>query len=199
MEVRTISRRSVLKGLAGTGAVLIAGSFPLVSCAGQGVPAPDFELKYFTPEEYRTVSRVAGVMLPGGDGAPPAADLEVSAHADKLIATLNPVLRDEFRQMLQLFENIPLLALKLTPFSRQTENGALEYLWIWRNSSVSVQRQGFNALKRLAAGIYYADPRSWSAIGYEGVWVGNRDLGYGSDNQGWAELVNPNVYKKFEA
>jgi hypothetical protein len=199
MEVRTISRRSVLKGLAGTGAVLIAGSIPLASCAGQRAPVPDFELKYFSPEEYRTVSRVAAVMLPGGDGAPPAADLEVAAHADKLIATLNPVMQEQFHQMLQIFEHLPVLALKLTPFSRQAEKGALEYLWIWRNSRMGMQRQGFNALKRLAAGIYYADPRSWGAIGYEGVWVGNRDMGYGLDNKGWTELVNPNVYKKFEA
>ncbi|MBM3270792.1 MAG: hypothetical protein FJZ01_24440 [Candidatus Sericytochromatia bacterium] len=191
-----MTRRSVLGGLAGGGAALLAGSLPLSGCSAGPAEAPDFPLRFFSPEEYRTVARLCDVIAPGGHGAPAAADLAVARQADALLATLNPDIQEQVRQLLSVFEHWPILALQWRPFSAQGAEGALSYLTAWQQSPVTTLRVGAAALGRLIAGIYYADSRSWEAIGYEGVWIGTRGAPDGAGKD-WPDLVNNNVYRKF--
>jgi hypothetical protein len=186
-------------GLAGTGVAVLAASIPLSGCGRVAARPPAFKLQFFSAEEYRTVERLAQVMLPGSPGAPSASELEVARQADRLLGGADPVRQEQLHQVLALFEDVPIVAGKWQPFTRQDVAGAQEYLRAWQTSRIALLRQGFNGLKRLAAGIYFADPRSWEAIGYEGAWVGTRDLGYGADNQEWGPLVNPHVYATFDA
>ncbi len=199
LEAR-LSRRIILKGLAGGSLAVLAASLPLVGCARSVPKAPDFKLKFLSVGEYRTIERIAAVMLPGGSGAEPAGLYGVARQADLMLDGLDPLMQEQFHQVLMLFESVPVLGWKLQVFSAQNDVAATEYLRAWQHSSIGVLRQGFAGLKRLAVGVYFSDPRSWEAIGYDGVWVGNRDMGFGIDNQSWeGDLVNPNVYRKFEA
>jgi hypothetical protein len=198
MPPPAISRRAVLKGLAGGGAAMLAGSLPLAGCR-RPAPVPDFKLAFLSPEEFRTVQRLADLLTPGDDLSPPARDLGVARQADALLATLDPLVQEQFQQLLGLFEGVPLLALRAARFSDQSDSGAAGYLGAWARSCIPQMRQGFAGLKRLATGIYYADPRTWPALGYDGVWIGERDRGAGRDSQSWDTLVNPHVYEKFQA
>jgi len=191
----TVSRRSVLQALALTGVAALAGSFSLSGC--QRVVAPAFKLRSLSAREFRTLERVADCLMPGGSGAPPASACEVARQADAFLAGLNPHTQDDLHLLLKVFDGMPLLAGKWSPILAQDRVGAGEFLAGWERGRLPFMRQGFNGLKRLLVATYFADPRSWDAIGYEGVWVGKRDLGYGVDNSGWGDLVNPNVYAKF--
>ncbi len=46
----------------------------------------------------------------------------------------------------------------------------------WSGSTLALRRQVFNALRALLLAHAYADPVTWSDIGYPGPWIGRIDL-----------------------
>lgn len=212
MPEPSVSRRAFLKGLAGGSVAILASSLPLTACSRPSARPPGFRLAFFTPGEYRTIERLAAVMLPGGHGAEPAGAYDVARQADALLSRLDPLTQEQFRQFLFVFESVPVLGGKLKAFSAQDDQEAFDYLRAYQNSPIRALRQGFDGLKRLVIGVYYADPRSWKAIGYDGAWLGNPAVfasgrarpgsapgrARAADRESW-DLVNPNVFRRFEA
>lgn len=171
---------------------------PLTGCSKIAIAPPGNKLKAFSAAEFETVRKVADRILPGQEGTLAASALDVARAADTLVARLNLRLRNDLHQVLHTFEAMPMMALSFTPFSKLEGAAADRYLANWEDSWIPALRQAFQGLRRMVAGIYYADPRSWGPIAYDGPWVGNRDMGYGLDNESFAPgLVNPNVYLKF--
>ncbi len=190
-----MSRRAFLVR---AGGLLVAASLP-VGCAGPAFRAPGFQLRYFSPFEYAVVTRVADRIVPGGYGLPDPGSLGVARQADGVLALLDPSLEADFHQLLTLFDRVPILAGRLGSFLTQGPRGADAYLAAWENSPFELLRHGFQGLRRLAAAVYYADPRTWAILHYAGPWVGRIDVGYGLANQGNGPQVNPNVYSRFPA
>lgn len=194
--LETFTRRKVLQGISGWSFTLVAGSWPTAGCS-RNANLPPFKLHFFSAEGYQAVLQIADVLLPGGVGAVAASKYEVARKADRVLGTLNTTIQTQLRWLLLLFDRVPFLARSLTPFYYLSGQAAINYLRYWQHGNLGFMLQGFNGLRRLAVGIYYADERSWAAIGYDGPWIGAKDLGYGIDNQAVGELVNKNVYSKF--
>jgi hypothetical protein len=45
------------------------------------------------------------------------------------------------------------------------------YLEDWMTSNLGFRRTGFQALKRISLSMFYTDSRSWTEIGYEGMFL----------------------------
>jgi long-chain-alcohol oxidase len=112
----------------------------------------------------------------GGPRYPSASELGVDRDVAELVATLPSAERAEFATLLRALDgrvaNL-LLGGRPVRFSRLSSEARAAYLRGWSESRLAIKRRGFHALKRLAAGLYYA-PRAgvtshplWPRIGYE--------------------------------
>lgn len=166
-----ISRRRFLRaGL--VGGVLLGGA-ALVGrqLTGYHVDAATARrLRALSPKEYLIVQAVARrVLAPDGDDAPSADTVEVALGVDTYLAKLPPYVQRDVSALLQLVEHgSALFRLRATRFTRM---GAAEQdatLADWEHSSLTVRRQGFQALRTLAFLGYWRDDRTWPLIGYSG-------------------------------
>lgn len=186
------SRRSFLRGAL----LLLGGLFALslpVGCQRVTYPAVGRSLRFFSPKEWRVLDGVIDRLVPSAK----VAQVDVPSAADALLSRANPTLQADVRRLLATFEDWTWLSLRFKPFTAMTPAEQDEYLRAWRDSSLGLQRQGFVALNKLAAMLFYMEERSWPQIGFAGPWVGRFDAGLGLDNQGeLAANPNPNVFRK---
>lgn len=110
-------------------------------------------------------------MLPTTDAARQAA---VQAHLGRLddtIGMLAPATRAELSQLVALLGSLPgrkwLAGLDAdwTDASPAQVQAALQSM---RTSTTSLRQQAYHALRDLTNAAYFADPATWSAIGYPG-------------------------------
>ncbi len=164
---RTFLKRTLAGGVAAAG----AGGVALALRPGAPGPPPRTPLRFFTPAEYGLFAIVARRVVPPVAGAPSADELDVAGKADGLLARAAPHVQGDLRRLLGLFDDALaafLLDGRTSPFSRLSAAGQDEALRQWRDSRLSLRRSGFQGLQRLAAALYYSDPRSWPAAGYPG-------------------------------
>lgn len=112
----------------------------------------------------------------GGTAYPAASTVGVDRAVAEMVAGLPTVERREFATLLRAVES-PFVNLLLTGrptrFTRLSPPRREEYLRGWSRSRLAVKRQGFHAVKRLAASLYYSRPTSegshplWQRIHYE--------------------------------
>ncbi|HWP35337.1 MAG TPA: gluconate 2-dehydrogenase subunit 3 family protein [Thermodesulfobacteriota bacterium] len=167
-----LSRRRFLKvGLAGT-AVVVLGGAGLALRRTLLREGPAGGLATLTPQEFSIFAAIADrVCPPGGEGAPGAAALEVARRADRLLATLDEPAQREFKLLLHLVESALVGFLfegRLRPFTRLPPAEQDRVLASWGGSRLAFRRTGYEAVKRLAGALYYADRRTWARIGYPG-------------------------------
>ncbi len=167
-----LSRRRFLKvGLAGT-AVVVLGGAGLALRRTVLREGPAARLKTFTPKEFSIFAAIADrVCPPGGDGAPGATALEVARKADLVVSTLDEPTRKEFKLLLHVFDNGLagfLFEGRLRPFTQLSPAEQDRSLASWGRSRLAFRRTGYEAVKRLAGALYYADERTWTRIGYPG-------------------------------
>lgn len=194
MSVRLSRRRFLTQALA-LSAGWLAGSVTLAGCA----PAryPDRTLTFLTPKEWAALDAASGHLVPRLPGRMGAQDLPVASAADELFARANPRLQDDLKQLLNSLEDLTWLNLRFSPFTQLDGPAQEAYLRSWERSALGLQRQGFVALSKIAAMLFYADPRSWPQIGYPGPWIGRFDFGQGLDNQGdLSANPNPHVFER---
>lgn len=187
-----LSRRSFLRGACLLMGGLLALSLP-VGCQRVTYPAVRRSLRFFTPKEWTVLESVLDRLVPSAR----AVGADVAGAADGLLSRANPTLQGDVRRLLATFEDWTWLTLRFKPFTAMTAREQDGYLQSWMDSPLDLQRQGFAALNRLAAMLFYMDERSWAQIRYAGPWVGRFDAGLGLDNQGpMAANPNPNVFRK---
>jgi Gluconate 2-dehydrogenase subunit 3 len=180
------TRRGLLKKTLG-GAVLLAaaGAVPVALRKTQ-LREPRGPLRFFTVEEYSIFAAIAErVLARGAVEMPPelvdvarrrppppgAAELDVAGRADAFLAPLDATSAKELKRLLALFDNA-LFSVATggppRPFTRMTPAEQDAHLERWATSRLAVRRTGFQALKRLAAGMYYSQPATYASVGYPG-------------------------------
>ncbi len=165
-----LTRRLLLKrGLFGS-ALLLLGGAGLAIRPGRTVESKG-PLKFFTPAEYATFSSLAARVVPPRDGWLSTREAQVAEKADALLATVDPGVGTELKQLLGLFDNALaglLFDLSATPFSLREPDEQDLALSNWQNSRLALRRTGFKALKNLACACYYGSPETWAHVGYKG-------------------------------
>lgn len=178
------TRRGLLKKTLGGAALLAAaGAVPLALRKTQLREARS-ALRFFTPEEYSIFAAIADRVLARGPAdLPPelatqrrpvplsAAELDVAGKADAFLVPLDEASTKELKQLLALFDNALFSVLTGGPprtFTRMTPGEQDAHLERWATSCLAVRRTGFQALKRLAAAMYYSTPLTYPSVGYPG-------------------------------
>jgi hypothetical protein len=170
------SRRSIIKrGLLGGALLTLGGSLGLAFRKSAKLPAPVEGLLVFTPREHAIVEAIALRFLAGAPGLTTA---RVGLACDRLASRADLTAQVELRQLLQLFENaLPnfLFGGRWLPFTRQTPEEQDETLREWRGSRLTVRRSGYTALRTMAMGAYYSNPKTWPFVHYPGPPVAFHD------------------------
>lgn len=192
-----LSRRRFLALGTQGGLALLAGSLQLAGCDRPSPPVAG-NLKVFSSKESTILSAAAQALLPDLPGMARVRAVGLVDRIDDLFGRISPAIASDFKQLLNVLEDVPLLSLSLTPFTSLNESERLARLRNWEHSRLALKRRGFQGLKKLAASAFYALPPSWPEIGYPGPWIGRIDVGTGLDNQGHQPPLNPNVFRHFE-
>jgi hypothetical protein len=171
----TLPRRGFLKkGLLG-GALLLMGGASGIALRGTRLgPPPRRPLELLSREQHAVMAAIAARVVPG-PGAPPtwpsAEAADCAGKIDHLLATADPAVGKEFRQLLGLFENGLaglILSGQPTPFTRLSPAEKDARLESWRRSDLALLRSGYHALVRLSTATYYSSPEVYPLVGYPG-------------------------------
>lgn len=95
----------------------------------------------------------------------------IASGVDSFLAGGDPFDAEQLRMALTVLEHAAAPGLYWRRFSRLSLEERRAALGRWERSSIALFRQIFQALRRLALYAWYADPRSWDSIGYDGPWV----------------------------
>lgn len=161
-----MKRRGFLKkGLVGA-ALLAAGGGGLFFFPAKHLATPARALRVLDDRAYQALVAVAERVLPEGADAP-----EVALLVDESLERLPIDAQGDLRNLLHLFESA-LAGLLFdgapVPFTRSSAEKRDAILRSWRDSSITVRRGGYQALRKLCLSAYYAFPPTWKAIGYGG-------------------------------
>ena len=165
-----MNRRTVLRFGLGGAALLAVGGIGL-SLRG-GVPrAPARPLQALSEREFAVLAAVADCILPGGEGFPSAAELQVAERTDALLAASDPRVVEELGSLLRLMDNALaglLLGGSPTPFTALSAAEQEALLTSWRDSSLALKKGAFKALRSACLLAYFTNPGSFAAVGYPG-------------------------------
>jgi hypothetical protein len=170
-----MDRRRFLKGSVTGIALLGVGSLLPPGC--KSYPKPAVPLRFFDSREYATMNVVAERLLGAQGQVGPSPDqVDVAAHVDALVTAWDTDAQGQLRTMLRLFEHgTYLFDLRRKRFTRLSAVRQDRYLAGWMNSTLGARRIVFRAFKVLSAAGFYQDSRAWSALGYDGPWLGRMD------------------------
>ena len=174
-----ISRRGLLRaGLGGalvvSGAALVARSFGGWGGAYRLDDAKAARLRALSPKEYLVLQAVARRVCATDEPDAPSADaVDAALAADAYVAQLPLPIQEEVRALLQLVEHGASLTSRFTRLPADAQDAALRG---WQQSSLTVRRRGFQALKTLALVGYWRDDRTWPLLGYSGPMLPKRAL-----------------------
>ncbi len=162
-----LSRRRILQASAGT--LVLAGAAALRHVTS-GYAAPHMALVVLSTKEYRIVEAIAARFLATNDpDFPTPESLNTAARIDRVLQKLDDTNLAELRQLLHFIEHaLPLRHGYLTRFSRLEAGPQRVVLEGMSKSSVGLLRGAFVSLKGLVSMAYFADARTWPAIGYDG-------------------------------
>ena len=179
------TRRGLFKKTLG-GAILLAaaGAVP-VALQKTRERAPRKPLRFFTPAGYSVFAAAADRILatsplepstelgppPSRPTGPVPAEVNVAEKADAFLAPLDAASAKDLKQLLMLFDNA-LFSVVMggppRPFTQMSPVEQDRHLRSWATSRLAIRRTGFQALKRLAAAIYFGSPETYASIGYPG-------------------------------
>ena len=131
--------------------------------------------RYIAREVFGIVRAIVPAMLAGALPSAPAerasAIDDTTAGVDRAIAGLPPAAQDELGQLFTLLSvgvGRRMIAGVASPWEEAPARDVDAFLTDWRDSSWSLKRSAYDALHQLIFAAWYANPRSWPAIGYPG-------------------------------
>ncbi|MBS1152992.1 MAG: D-cysteine desulfhydrase [Myxococcaceae bacterium] len=156
-----VSRRRMLKLGLGAGGLLLMGGGGLFALRGS---APGVAgLRILTGHEYRTLSRLAEVVVPG------SLPLDLARAFDHFLADEPPWNIADLKRALFLIEFGPIVFdHRLTTFSNLAPDERLAHFKGWQVASLELRRVVSNAFRRFLLLVFYDQPSSWAQIGYDG-------------------------------
>lgn len=168
------SRRRFL-ATGGVGIVLLSGAGLVAPLRARAETAAADGFAFLRPADRAIMGAVAPVLLEGAlpDEASEReiALAEVVAGVDRAFAVLPPTTRTEARQLFDLLGFAParMLVAGLWRDWAAAAPGAIDgALRSWRDSRFDLLRTAYLALHEVTMVSWYANPRAWPSIGYEG-------------------------------
>jgi hypothetical protein len=179
------TRRGLFKKTLGGALLLAAAGAVPVALRKTRERAPRKPLRFFTPAEYSVFAAATDRILatsplePSTELGPPSsrpagplpAEVNVAEKADAFLAPLDAASAKDLKQLLMLFDNA-LFSVVMggppRPFTRMSPDEQDRHLRSWATSRLAIRRTGFQALKRLAAAIYFGSPETYASVGYPG-------------------------------
>jgi hypothetical protein len=171
-----LSRRAFLQRTLTASAAVALPSVVLAGCrsAYEADLPPDLRLRALSAWEFVVLRAAAGRLLAGAEPLDPGA---VAARADAHLGTVHdPAVREGVRWVLRIVEYGTPLAGKVQPFSTlgaAAQDGVLQAL---ATSRFLTPRTAFATVKLLSCFFHYTQDATWSALGYDGPWVGRVPL-----------------------
>lgn len=164
----SFGRREFLRR--GAGGILLTLGGALPGC--RGAAREGGQTGFLSTTEMELLDAVCQRLLPGGDRAPSARELDVAGEIDRLLPQLDSTAASDFQRLLALFEWSPLVfEARPARFTSLPPKAQDRVLRGWAESRFGFRRTGFVAIKRLAMSVYYAKETSWPAIGFPGPWL----------------------------
>ena len=134
-------------------------------------------LRFLSVKDYVILSAVADRLLPDEGGYPSHRELGTVLQLDEELAKWDDVRRKDIPMLLRLIEHGTLLfGYSYHRFTRLTAAHQHTYLAGWGESALNAKRAGFVALKGVLSFYYYANPKVWPLIGYDGPWLGRLEI-----------------------
>ena len=170
----TTRRTFLVAGIAG-GAALAAAWWLREQRADRPIAAAGTPLAGLDPDAQAIMTAIVPALLDGALPADPparaAAIQETLGAVGLAIDGLPPAARHELAQLFALLGFAPArvaLARVNSPWADASPAEVAGFLDRWRDSGWKLQRSAYDALHQLVFAAWYANPRSWPAIGYEG-------------------------------
>ena len=165
-----LTRRMMLKyGFFGAG-ILAAGGIGLSLQSTKMIQAST-SLQVLTETEFSILHAICERLLPQNGNFPAASELQIAEQIDSILNTADTFVQSEMKQVLQLIENALLGTLfdgHYKTFTQSTPEEQDKLLLSWQHSSLSLRRSAFKALNSLCGAAYYANPKTYSLVGYDG-------------------------------
>jgi hypothetical protein len=164
-----VTRRRVLKlGLAGAGAVAIAGAGGVPGIRGCAPPVSG--LRVLTRYHYRTLTAIGDTLIPRGGGVPQgASDFDLARKFDGYLADEPAESIRTFQRALQLVEYGPVVFdRRLATFSNLDADERSGHWHTWETSDRLLRRQVALAFRKYFFTMFYDQPEVWPHIGYPG-------------------------------
>lgn len=169
-----LSRRSFLKvGLAGS-VLLFAGRWLTVIEAAE-TSTSNLSLRYLSSADVAVLRHIIPIML---EGALPNDEVSLREAIDEIISGVDttidyqpPSVRKEISDLFGILTSGTTRALVAgiwKTWDKTTPDDVRAFLTSWRNSRFDLLRSAYLGLNNLIMGSWYANPRSWSRIGYGG-------------------------------
>ncbi|MBI5495791.1 MAG: hypothetical protein HY904_12270 [Deltaproteobacteria bacterium] len=166
MDSPLFRRRAFLGACAGAGGLLFMGG--ALAWLRGSAPAVD-GLLALTPQEHRTLVALCRALFPATPEFPHNADdADLARRFDLFLADEPPWNREDLKKALFLLEFSPVLAFRVSTFSRLDEPARLLHFASWQRSRVLLLRQAAAGFLRILSLMFYDDRAAWPAIGYEG-------------------------------
>jgi len=115
------------------------------------------------------VAALADTLFPAEPDAPSGATIVPDA-LDDILAGMDPADVKQLQVALRLFE-LGAIPRHGRRFSKLAGPKRDRYVRSWMRSRLGLQRTIFRALRNLCANLYYADPRTWELLDYDGPQV----------------------------
>lgn len=161
------SRRELFRRSLALSGIAVAGG-TVAACFG----AAERPGRLLGAGEFKVLEAMAAAMLPHTAGfALGAADLDVAAKVEALVAADHEDVIQEFKGALFVVEWLPLFS-RGSRFSALPPEERLGVLEALQASRVGVLRQVAQGLGRAVNFVFYNEPAVWPHIGYDGPLVG---------------------------
>jgi hypothetical protein len=176
MAIPELSRRVFLRR-----SLHMAGALALVpglsiGCAPGDVARAPTDLRALDPGEWELLGIVADTLIPrGGAFELGARDVDLATRIDAFLAEESvAVLRGLSTALLLIEWGSPLASGRIARFSRLGQGERAACIDALCRSRVGLLREVYAGVKQLCFFTFYAVDASWSAVGYDGPWIGRQ-------------------------